>query len=197
MVSSTGDILLNNRLDQPVHLAGPGNDAEVVVLPARDSTPRQLGESMRNQLFDRLLFASSALVCILVGIGCAGGGGASVPPITGVSAETTLEWDDLDAAVSYVAVRHGLALVERLTVPVEDDDGLDGVVRRYLLVDSRDRPVEIRFSTDPGALAGLRGASASRSGSVVVRAGRFGDDQRERALVAALLERLDALVAID
>ena len=121
----------------------------------------------------------------------------SVSVMTGAASVVDLEWDDLDAAVKFVAIREELGLVERMTVTIEDEEGVERVIRRYLLVDLRDRPVEIRFSADPGALAGLRGASATRAGSVVVRVGRFGDDQREQALVAALLERLGALAVID
>jgi len=117
--------------------------------------------------------------------------------IDGFSSSAALEWDDLDAAVSYVAARQELALVEKSTGRADGADGEFGVVRRYRLVDPRDRPVEIRFLTDSGALDGLQSASSLRSGTVVVRVGRFGDDQRERALAAALLERLGALALID
>lgn|GEM_PF-7068881 len=151
---------------------------------------------MRFQRYVWYLFVSIGLASPYAGIGCAGGGG-TLPPIAGASAAATLEWDDLDAAVSYVAKRNELAPVEKMTETIGGERGPERAIRRYLLVDFRDRPVEIRFSTDPGAMAGLRGASASRSGSVVVRVGRFGDDQVEQALVAALLERLDALTAID
>ena len=142
------------------------------------------------------MFGLWALVASILTTGCAGGG-VPLGPIVGATARTELEWDDLDAAVKYTAGRQELYLVESRTVRMKDEAGTERAVRRYVLVDVHDRPVEIRFSTDPGALAGLRGASASRSGSVVVRVGRFGDDQRERELVSALLERLNTLAVVD
>lgn len=142
------------------------------------------------------MFVSLALITPILIQGCAGGGG-TLAPIAGVTASAELEWDDLDAAVSYVASREELYPVESRTLRIRDAAGAEHAVRRYLLVDVRDRPVEIRFSADPGALSGLRGASASRSGVVVVRVGRFGDHQREEALVSALLKRLDALALVD
>ena len=129
--------------------------------------------------------------------GCAGGGEGQVGPIDGTSSATSLEWDDLDAAVKFVADRNELSIVDRMTVTIEGPDGAEQAIRRFVLIDVQDHPIEIRFSSDPGALAGLRGASASRAGAVVVRVGRFGDDQREAALVEALLKRLDALARID
>ncbi|MCB9838590.1 MAG: hypothetical protein H6813_04560 [Phycisphaeraceae bacterium] len=133
---------------------------------------------------------------LLWGSGCAGGGGP-LAPISGASASTRLEWDDLDAAVSYVASRNELALVDSATLREPGGAGGETAVRRYRLIDAYDHPVEIRFSTDGGALGGLREGAASRDGAVVVRFGRFGDHQREAALVEALLKRLDALAVVD
>ena len=142
------------------------------------------------------MFVFLALMTPLLIQGCAGGSG-TLAPIAGATASAALEWDDLDAAVSYVAEREELYPVESRTLRIRDEDGTEHAVRRYLLVDVRDRPVEIRFSADAGAMSGLKGASASRSSGVVVRVGRFGDHQREAALVSALLERLDALALVD
>lgn len=151
---------------------------------------------MYFDLFVCVLFVLLALIATIAMQGCSGGGG-SLGEIQGAGSGTTLEWDDLDAAVKYVADKNELGIVDRMTVTMPDSAGAERVIRRYVLVDVLDHPVEIRFSTDPGALAGLQGASQSRAGSVVVRVGRFGDDQREAALVEALLKRLDALVMID
>ena len=151
---------------------------------------------MFPRIFVCILFVSSCLAVPIAMPGCSGRGG-SLGTIQGADAGTTLEWDDLDAAVKYVADKNELGIVDRMTVTMPDSAGAERVIRRYVLVDVLDHPVEIRFSTDPGALAGLQGASQSRAGSVVVRVGRFGDDQREAALVEALLKRLDALVMID
>lgn len=144
------------------------------------------------------MFVILAFPCLLAVSGCTGGGGGPVPQVLGESADTELEWDDLDAAVKYVAERQELAIVESRTVRVPGEEGGGAqVFRWYKLIDPQDHPVEVRFSTDPGALSGLEGASVSRQGAVVVRYGRFGDDQREQAIVRALLARLDVLAAVD
>ena len=196
MVSSTEDILQRYRLDPSERLAGNGLCDKVVARFDGDSTPRVSRGSMPTAIFVRILYAIMALVAPLGGIGCAGGGSA-LPHLGGFSSTTQMEWDDLDAAVSYVSAREGLALIEKSTVQDPDGTGELAAVRRYRLIDVHDHPIEIRFVTDSGALDGLRGASSMRDGSVVVRVGRFGDDQRERALVSALLERLEALARID
>jgi len=99
--------------------------------------------------------------------------------------------------VSYVALDSNLAIVESETVRMEGDGGEGRVVRRYRLIDVRDRPIEIRFESDPGVLGSGEAVAAARAGGVVVRVGRFGDDLMERELVAGLTERLAVLREID
>ena len=189
MVSSTEDILQNNRSDPSARLVG------VVVRSTRDSTPVILNGSISDRLFGRILFGILVAWLLLVAFGCGGSGaGGTLTPLSGIESGVVLEWDDLDSAVNYVAANDELALIEAETVRI---GGGSGVIRRYRLIDANDHPIEIRFTTESEAIDGLQAASISRDGSVVVRVGRFGDDQRERAIVSALLDRLGVLAVVD
>ncbi len=150
---------------------------------------------MFDRIFDSILFGIVAIGLSLAVSGCGGdGSGKALTPIVGAESGVVLEWDDLDAAVKYVAAEQELALVEAETVRI---GGGSGVIRRYRLINASDHPIEIRFTTESAALDGLHAASMSRDGAVVVRVGRFGDDQRERAIVSALLDRLGVLAVVD
>jgi len=150
---------------------------------------------MFDRIFDSILFGIIAIGLALAVSGCSSTGSSkTLAPIVGAESGVVLEWDDLDAAVKYVAAEQELALVEAETVRI---GGGSGVIRRYRLINASDHPIEIRFTTESGALDGLHAASMSRDGAVVVRVGRFGDDQRERAIVSALLDRLGVLAAVD
>ena len=150
---------------------------------------------MFDRIFDRIMFGIVATGLSLGVSGCSGASSSkTLIPIVGVESGAVLEWDDLDAAVKFVAADAELALVEAETVRI---GGGSGVIRRYRLIDASDHPIEIRFTTESAAMDGLSAASMSRDGAVVVRVGRFGDDQRERAIVSALLDRLGVLAVVD
>jgi hypothetical protein len=101
----------------------------------------------------------------------------------GHSESTTVEWDDLDAAVAHAADIHEMALLTSST----DAAG----ARRYDLVTILDEPVRIVFTPLPD------GAGDARPAEIDVQVGLFGDASREEAILATLTDRLDWLMQRD
>jgi len=93
------------------------------------------------------------------------------------------EWHDLDAAVAFAARELEYALVRA---------DRDPTLHTYNLLSVRDEPVTIFFSraeTGPN--------DAAQPVRIEIHVGRFGDEDRERALARTLENRLQALVDID
>ena len=138
--------------------------------------------------------------CVLACGACSGGGSAGGigvdRVVEGESGRSEAEWEDLTAAVRYVTDRNEMAVVSVAAGSFERD-GVGYRVRTYSIVTARDEPVWVRFEAPSEGAMRLRELAASRPSSVVVRVGRFGDDRRESELLGSILDRLDALRAID
>jgi len=131
-----------------------------------------------------LIGAAAIATGVLLAWGCAAPPAAPAR-LGGPSVETTAEWDDVDAAVSFAAAESEMAVLTRR----ETADGIE-----FQLVTVIDEPVWLRITRDGDA---PRDDRASRPVSLTARIGRFGDEARERRFVDSIVRRLDRLVDVD
>lgn len=96
------------------------------------------------------------------------------------------EWGDLDAAVRFAASRHQMAVVS-IT-----DEGSDR--REYELQTIREEDVIVVITTRGRPAADPRDSVDVRIWAAI---GRFGDPEREQALVTTIRDRLQDLVGVD
>ncbi len=132
------------------------------------------------------------LVAAVAGLGAAATGGCTLSK-PGVGAhrlapgplEMLADWDDLDAAMDVAAQRNEMAVLR-----ASDPTG-DGLIRRFELRTVAAEPVEVTV-TRPEAGSGQPQPIIARA-----KVGRFGDPEREAALLAALRRRLEQLRGVD
>ncbi len=124
----------------------------------------------------RFLFGISAFLLASCGSGpTLGGVGGDEPGATGrLSAPAR----DLDPAVRFAA--------SRVEMVVESISAADGGDRRYELLTLRDEPAVVEIHSD----AWPDDDRAPAPIAIEARVGRFGDADRERALVRAIARRL-------
>ena len=143
--------------------------------------------SVRNRGLRALALTAAA---IGLGVGAAGGCAFPRPGVGahGVAAnplEVLADWDDLNAAMAVAAERTEMAVVR-----ASDPTG-DGLTRRFELRTVAAETVEVIVTRSE--------ADTDQPQAIVVRAkvGRFGDPEREAALLGALRRRLEQLRGVD
>lgn len=116
--------------------------------------------------------------------GCAAPPSAPTP-LRGPTATTTAEWHDVDAAVSFAAAAHEMAVMTRRDL---------GGSLEYQLVTIIDEPVWLRVvrSDAEGTPADIATPLA-----LTAQIGRFGNEERERAFIRTITVRLDRLIEVD
>lgn len=135
----------------------------------------------------RWRLASSLLIATVVLGGCASDDG---PLLLGAGERESAvgDWDKVDASVAV-----GVSKVEMAVVSQRDSAPNERV---YELVTSTDEPARLTVRRTDGA-----GAAARASGPQVIdlfaQVGRFGNAEREKALIRAVRARLGDLAGVD
>ena len=113
--------------------------------------------------------------------GCAGSGG-DPPPLAegGLTGDTTGMWRNVDAAISRIAERFELAVLNEFDA--------DPLRRRYELISRIDEPVVIEVSRESDI-----GIRADGPLHVTVQYGQFGNTEKEARIRDAMLDRLAML----
>lgn len=99
------------------------------------------------------------------------------------------DWDDVDAAVEAAVSK------VQMTV-VSSDDGEGSGPWVYQLVTITDEPARLVVRRPPGSAAPAR-VRGTETLQIEASVGRFGNPRQERALIAALRERLGDLAGVD
>lgn len=145
---------------------------------------------MRTSKFRR---AVGAAVLMLLCAGCASDGGGGVLLGEPERALTTGDWNDVDAAVIAAVSKKG---VEMAIVTAHDPDPDTRVYDLTTVGDEPARLVVRRKMAEP-APGARPGRGAPEAMELEARVGRFGDREREKALIAAVRTRLGDLSGVD
>lgn len=148
----------------------------------RHSTPTPSPRPNCRSLFVSIIFGISAISAAACTSSNRPAGGVGGEPGDGVTNRITAIPRDLDPAVRYAASRHDMA-VEHITTGADN-------TRTYELITIRNEPVLVEARSD----AWPADDRAATSMTIEARVGRFGDADRERALVREIIARLRQLM---
>lgn len=135
-----------------------------------------------------------AAVLLLLIVGCSSDGGNRALFLSEPErALTTGDWDDVDAAVDAAISKKG---VEMAVLSSRDEEG---GTRVYELTTIGDEPARlvVHRKLNESATGVRHGRGAPEAMSLEAWVGRFGDRDRERALIAEVRARLGDLAGVD